>query len=537
MPGSAQRSFSLSLLRPIVADMPIQRFVLAIDQGTTSSRAILFDEAGRPLGRAQRELPQVYPRPGWVEHDAEHIWIDTTEVMREVVAEARVDATEIAAIGITNQRETTVLWDRSSGRPIHNAIVWQDRRTAAACRSLKEDGHEADVQRRTGLLLDPYFSATKIAWLLEHVDGARTAAERGELAAGTIDSWLLWNLTQGRVHATDATNASRTLLFDIHEQHWDPDLLELFRIPEALLPEVHDSSYHFGDAHELFGSSVPITGIAGDQQAATFGQAAFEPGMIKSTYGTGTFALLNTGEAPVISRNRLLTTIAWRLAGAATYALEGSVFVGGAAVQWLRDGLGVIETAAETEALAAGIDDTGGVYVVPAFTGLGAPYWDPDARGALLGLTRDTGVPQIARATLESVSYQTRDLMSAMASDAGSTPITLRVDGGLVANDWAMQFLSDILSLPVERPMVRETTALGAAYLAGLEAGVFRGLEELAELWQRERLFTPSMSEARRQALYAGWQAAVRRVLSSGEAAGRHAEAERDLERTPEADG
>jgi glycerol kinase len=494
--------------------MSIRRFVLAIDQGTTSSRAILFDDAGRPSGHAQRELPQIYPRPGWVEHDAERIWIDTAEVMREAVAAAGVKTAEIAAIGITNQRETTVVWERASGRPIHNAIVWQDRRTAETCQRLKANGHEPGVQHRTGLLLDPYFSATKISWLLDHVEGARDAAERGELAAGTIDSWLLWKLTQGRVHATDATNASRTLLFDIHRLCWDPDLLALFGIPASLLPDVRDSSHHFGDAAEPLGFAVPITGIAGDQQAATFGQAAFAPGMIKSTYGTGTFTLLNTGEKPVASRNRLLTTIAWRLAGETTYALEGSIFVGGAAVQWLRDGLGAIETAAETERLAAGIEDTGGVYLVPAFVGLGAPYWDPDARGALLGLTRDTGVAQIARAALEAVSYQTRDLMEAMIGDAGHEPLKLRVDGGLVANDWAMQFLSDMLALPVERPVVSETTALGAAYLAGLEAGVFGGLEEIEEHWQRERLFSPAMPEARREELYSGWRTAVRRVLS-----------------------
>ena len=514
--------------------MSSRRFVLAIDQGTTSSRAILFDDVGRPVGHAQRELPQIYPRPGWVEHDPVRIWTDTAKVTREAVANAGVEEDAIAAIGITNQRETTVLWERSTGRPVHNAIVWQDRRTAEHCRALKADGHEPYVQRHTGLLLDPYFSASKITWLLDNVEGARRAAERGELAVGTIDTWLLWRLTGGRVHATDVSNASRTLLFDIHRQRWDTDLLALFRIPEALLPDVRDSAGHFGDAVDLLGPSVPITGIAGDQQAATFGQAAFVPGMIKSTYGTGTFALLNTGGQAVASRNRLLTTIAWRLGGETTYALEGSNFVGGAAVQWLRDGLGVIGTAAETETLAAGIEDTGGVYLVPAFVGLGAPYWDPDARGALLGLTRDTGVAQIARAALEAISYQTRDLMTAMAGDAGAEPVRLRVDGGLVANDWAMQFLSDILDLPVERPVVSETTALGAAYLAGLEAGVFGGLKEIESRWRRERLFSPSMPDARRRELYEGWRSAVDRVLSSGHT-GLRADsiAERDEQRRP----
>lgn len=491
--------------------------ILAIDQGTTSSRAIVFDEAGRPLGRAQRELPQIFPRPGWVEHDPGRIWQDTLAVAREALSASAADPAHVAAIGITNQRETSVIWSRADGRPIHNAIVWQDRRTAEECRRLRDEGREEGVQRRTGLLLDPYFSATKLAWILDHVDGARAAAERGELAAGTIDTWLLWKLTEGRVHATDATNASRTLLFDIHEQRWEPDLLALFCVPEPILPEVRDSSGSFGETSpDLFGAPIPIRGIAGDQQAATFGQAAFGPGMIKSTFGTGTFALLNTGAAPVASRNRLLSTVAWRLNGRVTYALEGSTFVAGAAVQWLRDGLGVIDQAVETEVLAEAVEDTGGVYLVPAFVGLGAPYWDPDARGAILGITRSTGVAHIARAALEAVCYQTRDLMGAMAADSGADLLSLRVDGGLAANDWAMQFLSDILALPVERPKMTETTALGAAYLAGLDAGVFAGLEEIEDLWQRERRFEPAMEEGRREALFAGWRRAVARVLSEG---------------------
>ncbi len=469
--------------------------VLAIDQGTTSSRAIVFDEAGRSLGRAQRELPQIFPRSGWVEHDPERIWLDTLAVCREAISASATDPAHVAAIGITNQRETSVIWNRADGQPIYNAIVWQDRRTTGECRRLKDEGYEDGVRRTTGLLLDPYFSATKLAWILDHVDGARAAAERGELAAGTIDTWLLWRLTEGRVHATDATNACRTLLFDIHEQAWDSNLLALFRIPEMILPEVRDSSGSFGESSsELFGAPIPIRGVAGDQQAATFGQAAFTPGMIKSTFGTGTFALLNTGSEPMESRNRLLSTVAWRLDGVATYALEGSIFVGGAAIQWLRDGLGVIDEAAETEALAEGVEDTGGVYLVPAFVGLGAPYWDPDARGAILGITRSTGVAHIARAALEAVCYQTRDLMGAMAADSGADLLSLRVDGGLAANDWA--------------------TALGAAYLAGLDAGVFGSLDEIDDLWQSERQFEPTMTEDRRESLYTGWRRAITRVLS-----------------------
>jgi glycerol kinase len=491
--------------------------ILAIDQGTTSTRAMLFDRAGRPCATSQRELEQHYPKPGWVEHDPEQIWQDVVAAARGVLEQAGLTAAEVAAIGITNQRETVVLWERASGRPVHPAIVWQDRRTAARCRELRDAGHDPLVQARTGLLIDPYFSATKIAWLLDEVPGARAAAERGELAFGTIDSFLLWRLTGGRVHATDATNASRTMLYDIHRQDWDDDLLRLLGIPRALLPEVKDCSTLCGTTPaELFGAPLPVTGIAGDQQAATVGQACFTPGMLKSTYGTGCFALLNTGEQAVRSENRLLTTIAYRLGGRTTYALEGSIFVAGAAVQWLRDGLKLISHAGESEPLAAGIYDTGGVYLVPAFVGLGAPHWDPDARGAIFGLTRDSGIPQIVRAALESVGYQTRDLITAMTADLGSDAggAAVRVDGGMVANDWLCQFLADVLDRPVERPAVTETTALGAACLAGLAVGLYPSLEAVAKAWRLERRFEPRMSTSERERLYAGWQDAVRRTRS-----------------------
>jgi glycerol kinase len=501
------------------------RHVLAIDQGTTSTRAIVFDPNGRPSVSSQREFEQHYPRAGWVEHDPETIWRDVLAVSHDALARAGLGVSEIAAIGITNQRETVVLWERASGKPVHRAIVWQDRRTAVRCRQLQEAGHDGLVQERTGLVIDPYFSATKLAWLLDEVDGARAAAERGELAFGTIDSFLLWHLTGGRVHATDATNASRTMLYNIHQQDWDDDLLGLLAIPRAVLPEVRDSSTLFGTTPSaLFGAPLPVTGIAGDQQAATIGQACFAPGMLKSTYGTGCFALLNTGEVAVTSKNRLLTTIAYRLGGRTTYAIEGSIFVAGAAVQWLRDGLKLIDHAGESEPLAAGIYDTGGVYLVPAFVGLGAPYWDPDARGAIFGLTRATGIPQIVRAALESVGYQTRDLMAAMSADLGARygagdgqagASAVRVDGGMVANDWFCQFLADILDLPVERPAVTETTALGAAYLAGLEVGLYPSLEAVARTWRCERRFEPEMSETERQRLYHGWRDAIRRTRAT----------------------
>jgi glycerol kinase len=489
--------------------------VLAIDQGTTSSRAMLFDRAGRPLGQAQQELPQHFPRSGWVEHDPEDIWRDTVAVVQGALGDAKTAVEQVAAIGITNQRETTVIWDRASGAAIHKAIVWQDRRTAPLCDRLKAEGHEAPVQRKTGLLLDPYFSASKIAWLLDNVPGARARAEKGELAFGTIDSFLLWRLTGGAVHATDATNASRTLLYDIHEQSWSAELLELFGVPEPLLPEVRDNDAEFGATPaELFGRPLPITGMAGDQQAATVGQACFQPGMMKSTYGTGCFALMNTGGKAVASKNRLLTTIAYRVGGETTYALEGSIFVAGAAVQWLRDGLKIIASATETEALAKSADPAQEVYMVPAFTGLGAPYWDAHARGAILGLTRATGPAEIARATLEAVCFQTRDLLEAMAADGAQPPQTLRVDGGMVANDWVLQRLADILGCAVERPVVNETTALGAAYLAGLKSGFFAGLEGIAETWQASGRFEPAMSGEERDRRYAGWLEAVGRVRS-----------------------
>ncbi len=489
--------------------------LLAIDQGTTSSRAIVFDRAGHKLGSAQRELPQCYPEPGWVEHDAERIWTDTLACCREALQDAGMEATEIAAIGITNQRETTVIWERRTGKPIAPAIVWQDRRTADHCDTLRGPKNENLVSERSGLLLDPYFSATKIAWILDHVDGARQRAEAGELAFGTIDSWLIWNLTGGTVHATDATNACRTALFDIHRQRWDAELCALFGVPQALLPEVRDSACEFGDTQaDLLGATVPIRAVLGDQQAATVGQACFAPGMLKSTYGTGCFIVLNTGDVAVQSKHRLLTTVAYRLQGQPTYALEGSIFVAGAAVQWLRDAVHLIDSAGETEALARSIPDSQGVYLVPAFTGLGAPYWDPLARGAIIGLTRDSGVAHIVRAALESVCYQSRDLFEAMANDA-TLPTELRVDGGMVANDWVVQHLADVLRVPVVRPAVIETTALGAAYFAGLQAGVYTGLDQISELWSVDSRFEPQMKAERAEALYAGWLEAVARVRSS----------------------
>jgi glycerol kinase len=488
--------------------------LLAIDQGTSSTRVILFDREGNRLASAQRELPQHYPQPGWVEHDAERILEDTLACVRDALRAAQLGASGIAAIGITNQRETTVIWERATGKPIHRAIVWQDRRTAEFCRRHQERSEW--LNRKTGLLLDPYFSATKIAWLLDNVTGARHRAEAGELAFGTIDTWLLWHLTGGKVHATDATNASRTALFDIGRQQWDEELLDFFRIPRALLPQVRDSAADFGTTLPgLFGGAIAIGGVAGDQQAATFGQACFAPGMIKSTYGTGCFMVPNTGSELKLSRHRLLSTIAYRLKGQPVYALEGSIFVAGAAVKWLRDELHLIHSAAESETLAASIEDTGGVYLVPAFTGLGAPWWDPEARGALLGLTRDTGIAHIARATLEAVAYQTRDLLGAMAQDAVA-PVELRVDGGMVVNDWLVQNLADMLRVAVIRPAIVETTARGAAFLAGLQAGLYGSLEEIAGLWQAERSFTPRMPQTRADGLYAGWRDAVSRLRTRG---------------------
>ncbi|MDE1149305.1 MAG: glycerol kinase GlpK [Azospirillaceae bacterium] len=490
--------------------------ILAIDQGTTSTRAILFDAQGRPLATAQRELPQHYPGDGQVEHDPEDIWRDTVAVCRGAVEKARVDVTRVAAIGITNQRETTLVWDRATGEALHPAIVWQDRRTSGLCQTLRREGAENLVRARTGLLLDPYFSATKLAWILDTVPGARTKAEAGQLCFGTIDCFLLWRLTGGAVHATDATNAARTLLYDLHTQDWNPELLRLFGIPAAILPQVRDNAGIFGVAEaSLLGRPIPIAGMAGDQQAAAIGQACLAPGMIKSTYGTGCFALMNIGDRPRPSTHRLLTTLAYRLDGRASFALEGSIFVAGAAVQWLRDGLGLIPDAASSQAHAQALADTGGVYLVPAFTGLGAPYWDPDARGAILGLTRDSGVSHIVRAALESVCYQTRDLMTAMAADSGCELTALRVDGGMVANDWLMQFLADQLDLTVERPLVTETTALGAAFLAGLAVGLFPSLDAISGLWREERRFEAAADPAARERLYDGWQRAVARVRSA----------------------
>jgi glycerol kinase len=488
--------------------------LLAIDQGTTSTRAIVFDAKLAPIAVAQQELRQIYPAPGWVEHDAEEIWSAVVATVRGAMAKAGVSAADVAGIGITNQRETTIVWDRGTGKPIYNAIVWQDRRTADACAALRAAGHEAAVTDTTGLVLDPYFSASKIAWLLETVDGARQAADAGRLAFGTVDSFLLWRLTGGRVHATDATNASRTLLFDIVRGTWDETLTELFRIPAALLPDVRDCATEFGVTQpELFGGSIPILGIAGDQQAATIGQGCFRPGMVKSTYGTGCFALLNTGPEPVRSRHRLLTTIAYQLSGQRTFALEGAIFVAGAAVQWLRDGLNLIGHAAEVNALALQADPAEQVYLVPAFVGLGAPHWDADARGALLGLTRNSGPAEIAQAAIEAVGYQTRDMLDAMHADWPATAETvLRVDGGMTASETTMQFLADILGAPVDRPTVMETTALGAAYLAGFRAGVCPDPARFEQTWRLEHRFMPRMDEATRARKWAGWQAAIARV-------------------------
>jgi len=489
--------------------------ILAIDQGTTSTRAILFDSSARPIASAQRELTQHYPHSGWVEHDPEEIWHGTVEVVRGALANSGLGADRIAAIGITNQRETVVVWDRSSGKPIHNAIVWQDRRTAETCAELEARGCEPEIRAKTGLLLDPYFSATKIAWILDSVAGARSAAERGELAFGTIDSFLLWRLTGGAIHATDVTNAGRTLLYDIHRQHWDPELCRLFKVPETILPEVHDNSCHFGATEpHLLGQAIPITGIAGDQQAALFGQACFQPGMVKSTYGTGCFMLLNTGSEAVASKHQLLTTPAYRLGGKITYALEGSIFVAGGAVKWLRDGLGVITQAAETASLATGLPDSHGVYMVPAFVGLGAPYWDPDARGTITGLTLGTTGAHLARAALESVGYQTADLLTAMQADGASAPATIRVDGGMAANDWLCQFLADILQVSVDRPSNVETSALGAAFHAGLAVGIWPDLQSLSRTWTPAARFEPKMSGSLRSTLLAGWKDAVERTQS-----------------------
>ncbi|OWU83749.1 glycerol kinase [Oceanicola sp. 22II-s10i] len=491
-------------------------YILAIDQGTTSSRAILFDKALSVVATAQQEFTQHFPASGWVEHDPSDLWSTTAATCRSAIEKAGLRPGDIAAIGITNQRETTLLWDRQTGKPLANAIVWQDRRTAETCRALKEAGHEPAVTQATGLLLDPYFSGTKLAWLLDNVEGARARAEKGELAFGTVDSWLVWNLTGGKVHVTDATNAARTLLYDIRKGRWSDEMCAMLDIPMSLLPEVRDCAADFGTTRpDLFGGEIPILGMAGDQQAATIGQACFAPGMMKSTYGTGCFALLNTGTDPVTSTNRLLTTIAYQMDGQPTYALEGSIFIAGAVVQWLRDGLKIIRDAAETQPLAERADAGQGLVLVPAFTGLGAPYWNAECRGAVFGLTRNSGPAEFARAALESVGHQTRDLLDAMRADwTGTGDTALRVDGGMSASDWAMQYLSDILGAQVDRPKVLETTAMGAAWLAGQRAGVYPDMAGFAETWALDRSFTPAMDEETRSTRHARWRRAVDATLA-----------------------
>ena len=490
------------------------KYLLAIDQGTTSSRAILFTKLGKVHASAQEEFEQHFPHDGWVEHNPSDIWQTVLRTCRKVLADNNVQATEVIAIGITNQRETTLVWDRKTGDPIYNAIVWQDRRTSDYCRTISSPAVEELINHKTGLLLDPYFSATKIRWILDNVEGAQEKAENGELAFGTVDSFLLWHLIGQKVHKTDATNASRTMIFNIHKQAWDQKLLELFNIPAAMLPEVMDSSDNFGYVDSaLLGSEIAILAMAGDQQAALFGQACFDEGMAKSTYGTGCFLMLNTGSKALKSKNRLLTTVAYRLKGKPTYAIEGSIFMAGATIQWIRDGLKLIGSACETESIAEKVPLDHGVFLVPAFTGLGAPYWDPNARGAILGLTRDSGINEIVTAGLQSVCYQTKDLQKAMEND-GIRPSVIRVDGGMVTNNWLLSFLSNILGATIDRPEITETTALGAAYLAGLKAGVYSSTEELAKMWQCEKRFTPSIDNAQRNILYGKWLAAVQRVKS-----------------------
>ncbi|WP_394687467.1 glycerol kinase GlpK [uncultured Xanthomonas sp.] len=492
-----------------------KQFILAIDQGTTSSRAILFDRQGRIVGMAQREFSQIFPQPGWVEHNPREIMTSVYTTITELLNNHQVDASAIAGIGITNQRETAVVWDRATGQPIYNAIVWQSRQTKDICDQLKADGHEDMVRAKTGLLIDAYFSGTKVKWILDHVEGARERAQRGELAFGTIDSWLIWNLTGGKVHVTDYTNASRTLLYDIHELRWDEELLQLLDIPASMLPEVRSSSEIYGNTQGqyFYGHAVPIAGIAGDQQAALFGQACFEPGMAKNTYGTGCFMLMNTGEKAVASKNGLLTTIAWGADGKVEYALEGAIFVAGSVVQWLRDGLRMLGKASDSQAYAERAGDNDGVYFVPAFVGLGAPYWRSDIRGAVFGLTRGTTKEHFIRAAIESMAYQTRDVLTAMQVDSGIELKELRADGGAIANDFMAQFQSDILDVPVLRPEVAETTALGAAYLAGLATGFWKNRAEIAQQWAVDRRFEPDMPAERREALYAGWQQAVEATM------------------------
>ncbi len=493
-------------------------YILAIDQGTTSSRAILFDQKGKPLASEQQEFSQIYPQPGWVEHDPEEIWRVSLEVMRTVIFKAGIEPRQIASLGITNQRETTVLWDKKTGKPISNAIVWQCRRTADICTELKEKGLEKKFREKTGLVIDAYFSGTKIKWLLDNVDGAREKAEKGELAFGTIDSWLVYKLTGGKVHITDYSNASRTLIFNIHELKWDEELLSILGIPKEILPEVCPSSQVYGKADKtLLGSEIPIGGIAGDQQAATFGQVCFFKGMAKNTYGTGSFLLMNTGEKAISSKHGLLTTIGWGLQDKIYYALEGSIFITGAVVQWLRDGLRLVDEARDTEWMAKSVSDTGGVYFVPAFSGLGAPHWDMYARGVIVGLTRGTTKKHLVRAGLEAIAYQCRDVVEAMEQDSGIKIQNLRVDGGAVANDFLMQFQADILDVPVERPVITETTALGAAYLAGLAVNYWKDIDEIARIWRREELFQPQMNAEKKEKLYSGWKKAIQRSRSWAE--------------------
>ncbi len=488
--------------------------ILAIDQGTTSSRAIIFNNQLENIAVAQQEFEQIFPQSGWVEHNPEEIWESTLAVCRKALENSKLAPKDIAAIGITNQRETTIVWDKESGEAIYNAIVWQDRRTSEYCATLKRDGHEDMVRQKTGLLLDPYFSATKACWVLDNVDGARDKAERGELAFGTVDSFLIWRLTGGKNHATDATNASRTNLYNIHSGQWDDELLALFNVPKSMLPRVEDCSSDYGVIEAaIVGREIPIRGVAGDQQAAAIGQGCFEEGSVKSTYGTGCFALLNVGKKPVLSNNRLLTTVAYQMNGIPTYALEGSIFIAGASVQWLRDGLKIIENAAETEFLARSLESNRGVYLVPAFTGLGAPYWRSDVRGAIFGITRDTGPAELARAALESVCYQTHDLLAAMAEDA-RLPARLRVDGGMVGNEWVMQLLADVLNVDVDRPVITETTALGVAYLAGLQVGIFESLDHIASQWRCDKSFNPAMPQGQRAQLLSGWSSSINKVLA-----------------------
>lgn len=488
------------------------KYILSLDQGTTSSRAIVFDREGRIVSLAQKEFNQIFPQPGWVEHDPEVIWTSQLEVARQVVAERELEFADIAAIGIANQRETTVVWERATGNPVCNAIVWQDRRTASICDELRKSGYAPLFQQKTGLVLDAYFSGSKVKWILENIPGARDQAESGELAFGTVDSWLVWKLTGGKSHLTDVTNASRTLLFNIHTGDWDEELLKILNVPRSLLPQVRSSSEIFAECErEIFGLPIPISGIAGDQQAALFGQMCIEPGMVKNTYGTGCFMLLNTGAKAISSKNNLLTTVAWKIGDRMEYALEGSIFIAGAVVQWLRDGLGLIRSAHEVEELAASVEDNGGVYLVPAFSGLGAPHWDPYARGIAVGITRGTTAGHFARAALEGIAYQVADVLEAMESDAGLSLTELRVDGGAAANNLLMQFQADILGVPVARPKVVETTALGAAYLAGLAVGYWNSREEIAEQWQVDRRFKPEMKEESAKRLRAQWRQALQR--------------------------